>query len=313
MRFKDKIVLVTGAAGAIGSAAVRRFVEEGATVAVADLDGTRAEALATTFGDRDEAFAVDVADPASAEGMVQAVAARFGRIDVLFNNAGISGKVAPVHELSTEDWQRIVGINLNGMFYVLRATVATMIAGKIKGSVVNMGSSMAGWDVLSGGAGYASTKHGVVGLTRIAASTPLPMAFASTRFAPGSSRPGWACRRGTRQPMKPAFAVSPTAFRCAVSASPRMSPPPSPSWPRTMPATSPASTGCSTADRHCKAGRTRPMRTLSRDLSDAPAAEQLLSTASARYRPRHNALTDQKPGERSGPGPDAHSDPFSQN
>jgi NAD(P)-dependent dehydrogenase (short-subunit alcohol dehydrogenase family) len=171
-RFEDKVVLITGAAGAIGSAAARRFASEGARVAILDCDRVRAAGLADELartGAHALAVAADVGSETDVNSAVTAAVARFGRLDVLFNNAGISGKVAPAYELSVEDWDEIIRINLRGIFLVQRAALRAMIAGKTQGSIVNMSSSMAGWDVLAGGAGYAASKHAVLGLTRIAA------------------------------------------------------------------------------------------------------------------------------------------------
>ncbi|MCC7319659.1 MAG: SDR family oxidoreductase [Rubellimicrobium sp.] len=167
-RFGGRTALVTGGAGSIGWATAERLAQEGARVVLADLEGDRANRLAARLP-RAVGIGVDLADEDGAATAVRVTIETFGGIDILFNNAGISGPVAPVQDLDPADWDHVVRTNLRSMFLVLRATARAMIAAQRPGAIVNMGSSMAGWDVLTASPGYVATKHAVVGLTRSAA------------------------------------------------------------------------------------------------------------------------------------------------
>lgn len=170
MRLTDKVCLITGGGSGIGRASALAFAAEGATVAVADIDHAAARetvaliAAADPAGaSRADAFEVDVTSPVSTEQLAADVVAAFGRIDVLFNNAGIAG-IGVLHETSVELWDRVMAVNVRGVFLVARAVLPHMISAG-RGSVINMSSCIAEIG-LANRASYAASKGAVLSLTR---------------------------------------------------------------------------------------------------------------------------------------------------
>jgi NAD(P)-dependent dehydrogenase (short-subunit alcohol dehydrogenase family) len=161
----SRVAIVTGAAGGLGEAIARRFSADGLSVVIADLDARAAERVAAQL-DAESAvgIAVDVADPASAQALVEATIARFGRVDVLVNNAGIAGPTAPVQDLPPDDWARVLAVNLSGTFHCTRAALPPMLAAGW-GRIVNV-ASIAGKDGNPGMSAYSASKAGVIALTK---------------------------------------------------------------------------------------------------------------------------------------------------
>jgi NAD(P)-dependent dehydrogenase (short-subunit alcohol dehydrogenase family) len=167
MRFADRGFLVTGGGSGIGQQVSYAAVEEGARVVVGDLDLERAEATAAEIRRRKgeaQAFRVDVADPESATGFVAAAQASLGRIDVLVNSAGIR-EIISVLDLSFDEWQRVISVNLTGTFLVSQAFARRLVQQGRTGQIVNLASTL-GLMAAPNRAAYTASKHGVVGLTR---------------------------------------------------------------------------------------------------------------------------------------------------
>jgi 3-oxoacyl-[acyl-carrier protein] reductase len=161
----SRVAIVTGAAGGLGEAIARRLAADGLSVVVADLDARAAERVAAQLGTESAVgIAVDVADPASAQALVEATVARFGRVDVLVNNAGIAGPTAPVQDLPPDDWARVLAVNLSGTFHCTRAALPPMLAAGW-GRIVNV-ASIAGKDGNPGMSAYSASKAGVIALTK---------------------------------------------------------------------------------------------------------------------------------------------------
>jgi NAD(P)-dependent dehydrogenase (short-subunit alcohol dehydrogenase family) len=168
--FENKVAMVTGAGSGIGEAIVRRMAEEGATVIVADVDQKAASRVASAIeGDGGTAVAVqqDVSDPASVEKSVEFALEKFGRLDVAVNNAGITGDLAPTADYSLEGWDKVIAVNLSGVFYGMKHQIPALLRSG-GGSIVNI-ASILGSVGSANSAGYNAAKHGVVGLTKTAA------------------------------------------------------------------------------------------------------------------------------------------------
>lgn len=167
MRFKDQVVLVTGAASGIGRATAQAFGNEGGHVVAADIDMGAAERLAEEIragGGSAQAFLLDVTDEKSVVGCIAAAADRFGALDVLVNSAGLR-QVKPVLELSLQDWQRVMDVNITGVFLCSQAFARHVVQAGKSGAIVNLASTLG----VVGGTqrtAYVASKHAVVGLTK---------------------------------------------------------------------------------------------------------------------------------------------------
>ena len=168
--FKGKVALVTGAGSGIGAGIARRLAEEGARVIVGDLKEESAARIAEEIrstGGEAEPVEQNVADPGSMERSIAHAEEAFGAIHLAVNNAGIGGDQAPVADYALEEWDKVIAINLGGVFYGMKYQLPAIIrAGG--GAIVNIASILG--SVGSGNsAGYVAAKHGVVGLTKTAA------------------------------------------------------------------------------------------------------------------------------------------------
>jgi meso-butanediol dehydrogenase/(S,S)-butanediol dehydrogenase/diacetyl reductase len=185
----DRIVLITGAARGIGAATARRLAADGARLALADVNGAAVDKLAAELGGI--AIQADVTSAADVARMIDAPYARWGRLDVLFNNAGVI-RVQPLLDVSEDEWDRVLAVNLKAVFFVLQAAARrmkdqpAMARSQIRGKLIQT-ASIAGY---RGGnhlmTPYSASKAGVISLTRSAAQALAADRITSNCVCPGA-------------------------------------------------------------------------------------------------------------------------------
>jgi meso-butanediol dehydrogenase / (S,S)-butanediol dehydrogenase / diacetyl reductase len=166
---EGRTAVVTASGAGIGAATARRFAQEGAAVVVADLSGRRADEVAADInasGGRAVAIKIDVADPGGVQAAIRLALDRYGRLDIMVNNAGMA-ELAPLHEVSLESWNRVIAVTLTGTFLGMKYSLPVMRQ-QGRGVIVNT-ASVSGTAGDYGLSSYNAAKAGVINLTRSAA------------------------------------------------------------------------------------------------------------------------------------------------
>lgn len=166
---QEKVAIITGAGSGIGKAAAVLYAREGAKVVVSDIDETHGSQVVDeiiTSGGEAIYVGSDAANPEDSRRLVESAVKQYGRLDIAVNNAGIGGPLAPTGDYPIEGWQKVIGINLSGVFYGMRYQIPAML--KKGGSIVNI-ASILGQAGTKGSPAYVAAKHGVLGLTKAAA------------------------------------------------------------------------------------------------------------------------------------------------
>ena len=189
MRLRDKVAVITGAGSGMGLAMAKRFAAEGAKVIAADWNAERLDAALEDIrggGGTILGAQGNIADQATAEGLIDLAVSTHGRIDVLVNNAGVMDYMQGVGELSDDMWRRVLGINLDGPMFTMRRAVPRMVE-QGGGAIVNI-ASVGGLQGGAAGAAYTAAKHALVGLTKNTAWMYATKGVRANAIAPGGTK-----------------------------------------------------------------------------------------------------------------------------